>query len=168
MYSANKKYDGSLKDLTKLEYDTTPNTLNVLGISSTNMNPNLEKDSTPEMSFNKALSYAKQKYNASEVLLNPRDLEFRNCEGYYSINEQAYTWSCSISEMHESDGMNEVYRKMILWSDIVIISTPIRWRNTSSLYYKKIECLNCVQNQTILHDRVLVKNKLASFIITGG
>ena len=31
-----------------------------------------------------------------------------------------------------------------------------------------IERLNCVQNQTTLHDRVLVKNKVASFIITGG
>lgn len=30
------------------------------------------------------------------------------------------------------------------------------------------ERLNCVQNQTTLHDRVLVKNKVASFIITGG
>jgi multimeric flavodoxin WrbA len=70
--------------------------------------------------------------------------------------------------MDENDGMNEVYRKMILWSDIVIISTPIRWGNASSLYYKMIERLNCVQNQTTLRDRVLVKNKVASFIITGG
>ena len=168
VYSANKKYDGSLNDLIKLEYETTPVSLNVLGISTTNMNNNLERDSTSEISLNKALSYAKQKYNASTVLLKLRDLEFRNCEGYYSINEQACTWPCSISEMDEEDGMNEVYRKMILWSDIVIISTPIRWGSASSLYYKMIERLNCVQNQTTLHDRVLVKNKVASFIITGG
>ena len=31
-----------------------------------------------------------------------------------------------------------------------------------------IERLNCVQNQTTLHDRVLVKNKVACFIVTGG
>lgn len=30
------------------------------------------------------------------------------------------------------------------------------------------ERLNCVQNQITLQDRVLVKNKVASFIITGG
>jgi multimeric flavodoxin WrbA/nitrite reductase/ring-hydroxylating ferredoxin subunit len=168
VYSSNKKYDGSLKDLIKLEYKTTTDSLNILGISTTNMNDNLERDSTSEMSLNKALLYAKEKYNASTVLLKLRDLEFRHCEGYYSINEQACTWPCSISEMDESDGMNEVYRKMILWSDIVIISTPIRWGSASSLYYKMIERLNCVQNQTTLHDRVLVKNKVASFIITGG
>ena len=70
--------------------------------------------------------------------------------------------------MDENDGMNEVYRKMILWSDIVIISTPIRWGNASSLYYKMIERLNCVQNQTTYTIVCFVKNKVASFIITGG
>jgi multimeric flavodoxin WrbA len=102
------------------------------------MNGNLERDSTSEMSLKKALTYAKQKYSASTVLLILRDLEFQNCEGYYSINEQACTWPYSILEMDENDGMNEVYRKMILWSDIVIICTPIRWGNASSLYYKMI------------------------------
>lgn len=57
---------------------------------------------------------------------------------------------------------------MILWAGIVIISTPIKWGSASSLYYKMTDRLNCVQNQTALHDRVLVKNKVASFIITGG
>jgi len=157
-----------LKDLIELEYQTTTNSLNILGISTTSMNDNLNRESTSEISLNKALFYSKEKYKASTVLLRLRDLEFRHCEGYYSINEQACTWPCSISEMDENDGMNEVYRKMILWADIVIISTPIRWGNASSLYHKMIERLNCVQNQTTLHDRVLVKNKVASFIITGG
>ena len=70
--------------------------------------------------------------------------------------------------MDSNDGMNEVYRKLILWADILVLSTPIRWGNASSLYYKMAERLNCVQNQTTLQDRVLVKNKVASFIITGG
>ena len=30
------------------------------------------------------------------------------------------------------------------------------------------ERLNCIQNQITLHDRVLIKNKVAAFIITGG
>jgi hypothetical protein len=30
VYSFNKKYDGSLKDLIKLEYKTTPDSLNIL------------------------------------------------------------------------------------------------------------------------------------------
>ncbi len=114
-YSSNKKYDGLLNDLIKLEYETTPTSLNILGISTINMNNILERDSTSELSLNKALIHAKEKYNASTVLLKLRDFEFRHCEGYYSINEQACTWPCSISEMDENDGMNVVYRKMILW-----------------------------------------------------
>jgi multimeric flavodoxin WrbA len=70
--------------------------------------------------------------------------------------------------MDSNDGMNEVYRKMILWADILVLSTPIRWGNASSLYYKMAERLNCVQNQITLQDKVLAKNKVASFIITGG
>ena len=30
------------------------------------------------------------------------------------------------------------------------------------------ERLNCVQNQITIHDRVLIRNKVAGFIITGG
>ena len=157
-----------LQDLVMLRYETTRSSLNILGISSTNMNQNLPRKSTSDEALRQALEYGREKYNPSTVLLKLSDLEFRHCEGYYSRNEQACTWPCSISEMDSNDGMNEVYRKMILWADILVLSTPIRWGNASSLYYKMAERLNCVQNQITLQDRVLVKNKVASFIITGG
>src|SRR4026207_968679 len=168
VYSSKKKYDSPLKDLIELEYQTTTNSLNILGISTTSMNDNLNRESTSEISLNKALFYSKEKYKASTVLLRLRDLEFRHCEGYYSINEQACTWPCSISEMDENDGMNEVYRKMILWADIVIISTPIRWGNASSLYQQTRKRLNWVQNPTPCADRACRINWVTSFIITGG
>ncbi|MDC8437916.1 MAG: (2Fe-2S)-binding protein, partial [Candidatus Nitrosotenuis sp.] len=38
----------------------------------------------------------------------------------------------------------------------------------SSLYYKMAERLNCVQNQITINDRVLIQDKVAGFIITGG
>jgi len=50
----------------------------------------------------------------------------------------------------------------------VIIASPIRWGSASSLYFKMIERMNCVQNQLTTHDRVLIRNKVAAFIITGG
>jgi nitrite reductase/ring-hydroxylating ferredoxin subunit/multimeric flavodoxin WrbA len=160
--------DNPLQDLVELRYETRRSSLNILGISCTNMNQNLPRKSTSDEALREALGYGREKYNASTVLLKLSDLEFRHCEGYYSRNAQACTWPCSISEMDSHDGMNEVYRKMILWADILVLSTPIRWGNASSLYYKMAERLNCVQNQTTLQDRVLVKNKVASFIITGG
>ncbi len=50
----------------------------------------------------------------------------------------------------------------------MLIATPIRWGSASSLFYKMPERLNCVQNQVTIADRLLIRNKVASFIITGG
>ena len=160
--------DNPLQDLVELRYETSSTSLNILGISCTNTNQNLPRKSTSEQALIDALEYGRKKYYANTIMLKLSDLEFKHCEGYYSRNEQACTWPCSISEMDSTDGMNEVYRKMILWADILVLSTPIRWGNAFSLYYKMAERLNCVQNQITLQDRVLVKNKVASFIITGG
>lgn len=64
--------------------------------------------------------------------------------------------------------MVQVYENLVHWADVVILSSPIRWGNASSLYYKMAERLNSVQNQITLKDRVLIQNKVAGFIITGG
>jgi multimeric flavodoxin WrbA len=61
-----------------------------------------------------------------------------------------------------------VYEGLVHWADVVLVATPIRWGNASSLYYKMAERLNCVQNQITIHNNVLIKNKVAAFIITGG
>lgn len=157
-----------IEDLVKLRYETTPQSKNILGISTTNMNNGLPRYSTSEAALELALDYAKEKHGASTKLLKLRDMGFRACEGYYSQHMNACTWPCSITEMQPEDGMTQVYRDMILWADVVLVSTPIRWGTASSLYFKMAERLNCVQNQITMKDRVLVKNKVASFIITGG
>jgi multimeric flavodoxin WrbA/nitrite reductase/ring-hydroxylating ferredoxin subunit len=163
-----KHADRPLLDLEELRYSTTPTSLNVLGISTTNLNAALPRLSTSEQALENALAHASEAYGAETRLIRLRDLGFRHCEGYYSQHENACTWPCSISEMNPDDGMNDVYRALVLWADIVIVSTPIRWGNASSLYYKMAERLNCVQNQITLRDRILIKDKVAAFIITGG
>ncbi len=75
---------------------------------------------------------------------------------------------CSISERDKEDQMIQIYEKIILWADIVLIATPIRWGSASSLYYKMIQWTNCVKNQIITHNRHLIRDKTAAFIITGG
>jgi nitrite reductase/ring-hydroxylating ferredoxin subunit/multimeric flavodoxin WrbA len=157
-----------IEDLVKLQYQTTPDSKNILGISATNMNDALPRYSTSEAALEMALDYAKEHCGATTKMLKLRELGFRACEGYYSQHMNACTWPCSITEMEPGDGMTPVYRDMILWADIVLVATPIRWGNPSSLYFKMAERLNCVQNQITLKDKVLVKNKVASFIITGG
>jgi nitrite reductase/ring-hydroxylating ferredoxin subunit/multimeric flavodoxin WrbA len=157
-----------IEDLIKLKYETTPASKNILGISTTNMNDLLPRYSTSEAALEIALEYAQQQHGAETKMLKLRELGFRACEGYYSQHMNACTWPCSITEMEHNDGMTQVYRDMILWADIVLVATPIRWGNASSLYFKMAERLNCVQNQITLKDKVLINNKVASFIITGG
>ncbi|MBC8026038.1 MAG: flavodoxin family protein, partial [Steroidobacteraceae bacterium] len=68
----------------------------------------------------------------------------------------------------ETDEMTQVYEMAVHWADILVIATPIRWGAASSLYYKMVERMNAVQNQITINDKVLIRNKVAAFIITGG
>jgi nitrite reductase/ring-hydroxylating ferredoxin subunit/multimeric flavodoxin WrbA len=143
--------------------------IRILGISTTNANDKTApRKSTSEESLQFALDYARKDLDAETVMIKLRDLEFSHCEGYYSKNANACIFPCSISERDKEDQMIQIYEKVILWADVVLIATPIRWGSASSLYYKMIQRLNCVQNQSITHNRYLIRDKVASFIITGG
>jgi len=141
----------------------------ILGISTTNSNDKIApRKSTSEDALNYALDYAKHEFGAETKVIKLRDLHFKHCEGYYSKNASACIFPYSISEMDKDDQMIEVYQKVILWADVVIIATPIRWGNASSLYYQMVQRMNCVQNQSITNERYLIRDKVAAFIITGG
>jgi multimeric flavodoxin WrbA len=64
--------------------------------------------------------------------------------------------------------MDRVYEALVHWADAVIVATPIRWGAASSLYFKMAERLNCVQNAVTVNNKVLIRNKVAGFIIVGG
>ena len=115
-----------------------------------------------------ALDYSKKELNAETIMIKLRELEFKDCEGYYSKNAKACIFPCSISEMDKEDQMIQIYEKIILWADVVLIATPIRWGNSSSLYYKMVQRLNCVQNQINTNNKFLIRDKVAGFIITWG
>jgi multimeric flavodoxin WrbA len=70
--------------------------------------------------------------------------------------------------MDEADEMTVVYEALVHWADAVIIASPIRWGAAASLYFKMAERLNCVQNAVTTHNRILIRNKVAGFIIVGG
>lgn len=141
----------------------------VLGISTTNMNDDVTpRTSTSEAALEFALNYAKSRHNAEIVMLKLRQLNFRHCEGYYSKDARACIFPCSISEMDPKDQMIEIYDRVIVWADVVIVATPIRWGSASSLYYQMVQRMNCVQNQIITHDNYLIRDKVGAFIITGG
>src|SRR3989442_14580598 len=139
----------------------------VLLISTTAMDDVNPRFSTSDALLEHALDQARRR-GADTQYVKLRDLKFRHCEGNYSKASHACTWPCAITERDPDDQLTVVYEGLVHWADVVLIATPIRWGNASSLYYKMIERLNCVQNQITIHDKVLIKNKVAAFIITGG
>ncbi|GEM_PF-327026 len=140
----------------------------VLGISTTAMDAQNPRYSTSDALLQSALDFAGRRLDVQTRLIKLNSLNFRNCEGYYSKSEYACTWPCSITQMDPNDQLDQVYEALVFWSDAVVLSTPIRWGSASALYYKMVERMNCIQNQVTTHDRVLIRNKVAAFIITGG
>jgi multimeric flavodoxin WrbA/nitrite reductase/ring-hydroxylating ferredoxin subunit len=148
--------------------ERVPGPIRVLGISTTNMDRANPRYSTSEALLQTALDHAAHQLDAETRMLRISDLRFRHCEGYYSKSAHACTWPCSITQMDPEDQMEAVYEGIVFWGDVILVATPIRWGNASALYYKMAERLNCVQNQITLRDRVLLRNKVAAFVITGG
>jgi nitrite reductase/ring-hydroxylating ferredoxin subunit/multimeric flavodoxin WrbA len=145
-----------------------PGPIRVVGISTTAQDPANPRYSTSEALLEVALNHVRQELKCETQLLKLAELQFRACEGYYSKSARACTWPCSITQMDDADQLTPVYEALVHWADVVLLATPIRWGQASSLYFKMAERLNCVQNQITIKDNVLIQKKVASFIITGG
>jgi multimeric flavodoxin WrbA/nitrite reductase/ring-hydroxylating ferredoxin subunit len=141
--------------------------LRLAGIATTAMNADNPRFSGSDHLLEHALKAARDT-GAETRTIKLNDLNFRNCEGYYSKAAHACTWPCSITQMDASDQMDRVYEALVHWADAVIIASPIRWGAASSLYFKMAERLNCIQNAVTIRNQVLVRNKVAGFIIVGG
>lgn len=141
--------------------------IRVAGISTTAMDRKAPRYSGSEDLLESALEAAAAD-GCETRMLRLDELRFRACEGYYSKAARACTWPCSITQMHADDELTAVYDALVHWADVVLIATPIRWGQASALYFKMAERLNCIQNQITTHNRVLIRNKVAGFIIVGG
>lgn len=148
--------------------DRAPGPLRIGGISATAMDPKYPRFSTSQHLLEVALEHARNELGAETRLLKLNDLKFRACEGYYSKAAKACTWPCSITAADPNDELTEVYDTAVHWADVFLVATPIRWGAASSLYYKMVERFNCIQNQITINNKVLIRNKVAAFIITGG
>jgi nitrite reductase/ring-hydroxylating ferredoxin subunit/multimeric flavodoxin WrbA len=148
--------------------ERAPGPPRVVGISTTVMNRELPRFSTSDELLATALDEAAATLGCETRTIRLNDLSFRHCEGYYSKSARACTWPCSITQMDPDDQLDQVYEAFVHWADVLLVATPIRWGSASSLYYKMVERMNCIQNQITLSNRILLKNKVAAFIVTGG
>lgn len=140
----------------------------VLGISTTAMDDGNPRFSTSDALLEHALAHARDGLKTETQLIQLRALHFRHCEGNYSKAARACTWPCAITERDPEDQLTPVYEGLVHWADVVLVATPIRWGCPSSLYFKMAERMNCIQNQITTHHRILIRNKVIAFIITGG
>jgi len=145
-----------------------PGAIRILGLSTTSMTRDQPRYSTSEDLLAHALATAQRDLQCETRLIRFRELKVRECEGFYSKSARACTWPCSITQMDSHDQMEQVYEGVVHWADVILVATPIRWGAPGSLYSKMVERMNCIQNQETLHQRHLLKNKVASFIVTGG
>lgn len=169
-HTAYQELDGAVRQhLANMKSSPLPTDakVRVLGISTTNTDRKAPRNSTSEAALQFALDHAKS-LGADTVMIKLRDLNFKHCEGYYSKDARACIFPCSISEVDEKDQMIDIYDRVIVWADVVIVATPIRWGSASSLYYQMVQRMNCVQNQVTTHDNYLIRDKVAGFVITGG
>ena len=148
--------------------ERTPGPIRVVGISTTAMDLENPRVSTSDLLLETAVRHAREACGAEARVIHLNALRFRHCEGYYSKSAHACTWPCSITQMDPTDQLDQVYEAIVHWADVLLLATPIRWGSASSLYYKMAERFNCVQNQITIRNRVLIRNKVASFIVTGG
>lgn len=148
--------------------ERAPGPIRVAGISTTAMTADHPRYSTSDALLQVAIEHAGSALGCETQLIRLNDLQFRACEGFYSKSAKACTWPCSITQMDPNDQLDRVYEAFVHWADVLIIATPIRWGSASSLYYKMVERMNCIQNQETLANKHLLKNKAAAFIITGG
>ncbi|HJS36512.1 MAG TPA: Rieske 2Fe-2S domain-containing protein [Burkholderiales bacterium] len=148
--------------------ERAPGGIRVAGISTTNMDEANPRYSTSDALLQVSLEHAREALQCETRLIRLSALKFRNCEGYYSKSAHACTWPCSITQMDAADQLDQVYEALVHWADVVLVSTPIRWGVASALYFKMAERLNCIQNQITIRDSVLIRRKVAAFVITGG
>ncbi len=147
--------------------ERAPGVLRLAGISTTAMDAANPRFSGSDHLLTSALREA-ESLGAETRMIRLNGLKFRACEGFYSKSARACTWPCSITQMDATDEMDQVYEALVHWADAVIVASPIRWGAASSLYFKMAERLNCVQNAVTIRDQVLIRDKVAGFIIVGG
>lgn len=174
-YLAQQKFLQTQSDLFKKNSEERK-TINILwiGCSSTNIEDQPRRIPSSHQILHDTLEKAKLIDPSTEVLTRTHileDLIFDHCEGNYSIQWEYCTRPCRISQRKAEKGiadpLTQLYHDLIDRCDIVLVATPIRRWSASSLYYKLVERLNCIENQKEVYNVDLLHNKLMWMIIMG-
>ena len=137
--------------------------IRVLGISgSSRQQPEMSKSGRLLV---RALGQFRE-YGCPTDFIRLKDLKIYECEGNYSENPSYCTYPCQSTLKYDDDQMQRVY-DAVLACDILILATPIRWNNHSSLVQKFVERMNAIENQYSWFGNRMIRNKVAGMIIIG-
>ncbi len=151
-------------------------TINILwiGCSSTNKDDIPPRIPSSHKILQNTLDYAKAfdpSVSVETKIHILEDLNFNHCEANYSVEWHYCTRPCRISQRMAKEGkadpLSQLYYDLVDRCDIVLVATPIRRWSASSLYYKLVERLNCIENQKEVYGVDLVHDKLMGMIIMG-
>ena len=145
-----------------------PGPIRVLGLSTTAMDAAFPRYSTSDALLEMALAHAGALGAETQAHQGQRRSGCGTARGTTRRAPTPAPGPARSRRWIPKDEMAQVYEALVFWADAVILSSPIRWGSASSLYFKLIERMNCIQNQVTIRDRVLIRNKVAAFIITGG
>lgn len=157
-----------------LKHSRERKTINILwiGCSSTNKDDTPPRTPSTHHILEQILWLAKSidptiQVNTKTIILE--DLNFDHCEWNYSVQWHYCTRPCWISQRKAqkwiADPLTQLYNDITDWADIVLIASPIRRGNASSLYYKLVERCNCIENQKEVYGVDLIHNKLMWAIV---
>lgn len=161
---------------TYLAHAQSRKTINIMGIACSSVNHDDEDPRVPSSTkiLMDTLAYAQTMTSTypietKQYILD--DIEFKHCEANYSMKGHYCTWPCRISQRMSqkwlTDPLTSLYYDLVDRCDIVLLATPIRWGSPSSLYFKLVERLNCIENQKEVYGVDLVHDQLCGGIIIG-
>ena len=103
-----------------------------------------------------------KRMNADHKVFHLRDYNLEHCWCCYSVEQEL----CDLPCQNQGDDMH-FFHNLVLGCKAMIIATPIIWNNMPSRLKVFLDRLTCIQNQTLLHDKVPCANKVLGIIVNG-
>ena len=85
-----------------------------------------------------------------------------------SAAEGTCAWPCSISITDPGDGMIHVYRAVLHWSDVLLLSLPGTEGLMPQAARHFLQRLASIEHELHASQRVLVRNQVAGLLVPGG
>ncbi|HEY0840399.1 MAG TPA: NAD(P)H-dependent oxidoreductase [Vulgatibacter sp.] len=82
--------------------------------------------------------------------------------------EAQCSWPCRLSLLDPDDQLGDVYESLVHWADVVVISTALEEGPALPGGLRRfIDRLRCIRHELDVEQRLLIRNKVAAFVMCG-